>query len=104
MRKRALQRGNNLQHNVPALLERGRESLKALAGAYFVAEVAGQAPGTVEAERVQSVRDSRHGSEGAAFWLVETVPPTDCFPMFAEGPSNPVSRREAVLGPLRLLG
>jgi integrase/recombinase XerD len=51
MRKQALQRRNNLQHNVPALLERGRESLKALAGAYFVAEVAGQAPGTIEAKR-----------------------------------------------------
>jgi hypothetical protein len=49
--RKGLKPTNNLQHNVPALLERGRGSLKALAGAYFVAEVAGQAPGTIEAKR-----------------------------------------------------
>lgn len=48
---KALEPRNNLQHNVPALLERGRDSLRALMGAYFVTEVAGQAPGTIEAKK-----------------------------------------------------
>jgi integrase/recombinase XerD len=41
----------NLQHNVPALLAAGRESLAALAAAYFATEVAGQARGTIDAKK-----------------------------------------------------
>lgn len=42
---------NNQQHNVPALLDRGRGSLRALAEAYFLIEVAGQSPATIDAKR-----------------------------------------------------
>ena len=42
---------NNLQHNVPAILDGATGSLRALAKVYFVTEVAGQAPGTIDAKR-----------------------------------------------------
>jgi integrase/recombinase XerD len=42
---------NNQQHNVPGLLKQGRNSLLALARLYFVTEVAGQAPATIDAKR-----------------------------------------------------
>jgi hypothetical protein len=63
MAKRALVPTNNSQHNgyraadggkmsaVPALLDQGRESLEALARAYFLAEVAGQARATIDTKR-----------------------------------------------------
>ena len=51
MANRALVPSNNQQHNVPALLKQGRESLHALARAYFLTEVAGQAPATIDAKR-----------------------------------------------------
>ena len=49
MAKQALVAGNNLKHNVPALVERSRTSLQALARVYFLTEVAGQAKGTIGA-------------------------------------------------------
>ncbi len=55
MRRNGPKRENNLTHNVaasvPALLERGRDSLKALAAVYVVTEVAGQAKATIAAKR-----------------------------------------------------
>jgi integrase/recombinase XerD len=51
MDKRALIPANNHEHNVPALLKNAGGSLRALANAYFVAEVAGQAKATIEAKR-----------------------------------------------------
>jgi integrase/recombinase XerD len=51
MRKHALVLHNNLQHNVPAVLQEATGSLRALARIYFVTEVAGQAPGTIDAKR-----------------------------------------------------
>jgi hypothetical protein len=51
MGKRALILRDNLQHNVPAALQEATGSLRALARVYFVTEVAGQAPGTIDAKR-----------------------------------------------------
>jgi integrase/recombinase XerD len=51
MTNRGLVPQNNQQHNVPALLAEGRGSLRALARAYFVTEVAGQSPATIDAKR-----------------------------------------------------
>jgi integrase/recombinase XerD len=51
MAKQGLVPANNQQHKVSGLLAQGRSSLRALARAYFVTEVAGQAPATVEAKR-----------------------------------------------------
>ncbi|MFZ0889028.1 MAG: tyrosine-type recombinase/integrase [Candidatus Binataceae bacterium] len=51
MANQGLVPSNNQQHNVPALLEQGRDSLRALARAYFLTEVAGQAPATIDAKR-----------------------------------------------------
>jgi len=51
MADRGLVPADNQQHNVPALLEEGRDSLRALARAYFLTEVAGQAPATIDAKR-----------------------------------------------------
>ena len=42
---------NNLQHNVPAQITQAKHSLVALAELYFRSQVAGQAPGTIEAKR-----------------------------------------------------
>jgi len=78
MTKRALQRSNNLQHNVPALLARGKDSLKALAGAYFVTEVAGQAPGTIDAKkrdlsRFLSFYEELYGHDNPAEWYASVT-------------------------------
>lgn len=51
MGKRSLILRDNLQHNVPAVLQEATGSLRALARIYFVTEVAGQAPGTIDAKR-----------------------------------------------------
>jgi integrase/recombinase XerD len=51
MANRRLVPQNNQQHNVQTLLAQGRSSLRALARAYFVTEVAGQAPATIDAKR-----------------------------------------------------
>jgi integrase/recombinase XerD len=51
MGRRSLVPVNNQQHNVPELLKQGRNSLLALARVYFVTEVAGQAPATIDAKR-----------------------------------------------------
>ncbi|MFN8545525.1 MAG: tyrosine-type recombinase/integrase [Candidatus Binatia bacterium] len=55
MMRKAPKPENNLTHNVPAivpaLLERGKDSLKALAAVYVVTEVAGQAKATIAAKR-----------------------------------------------------
>jgi len=50
MANRALVPAHNQQHNVPKLLSEGKQSLRALARAYFVIEVAGQAPATIDAK------------------------------------------------------
>ncbi len=42
---------DNLEQNVPAALTEATESLRAFARVYFVTEVAGQAPGTIDAKR-----------------------------------------------------
>jgi hypothetical protein len=51
MAKQGLVPANNQQHKVSALLVEGRSSLRALARVYFVTEVAGQAPATIDAKR-----------------------------------------------------
>lgn len=51
MAHRDLVPAHNQQHNVPELLKQGRNSLLALARVYFVTEVAGQAPATIDAKR-----------------------------------------------------
>ncbi len=51
MAKQGLVPANNQQHNVPALIAQGKTSLQALARAYFVTDVAGQAPATIDAKR-----------------------------------------------------
>src|ERR1051326_521625 len=51
MRKQALVVQDNLTHNVPAALAQANGSLHALARIYFVTEVAGQAPGTIDAKK-----------------------------------------------------
>jgi hypothetical protein len=51
MTQRGLVPHSNPPHNVPALLTQGKQSLRALAQAYFLTEVAGQAPATVDAKR-----------------------------------------------------
>src|SRR6266851_6664193 len=51
MTQRGLVPQNNQQHNVQTLLSRGKHSLRALARAYFVTEVAGQSPATIDAKR-----------------------------------------------------
>ncbi len=51
MAKKALVPRDNLQHNVPALLEDARGSLWGLAHIYLTAAVAGQAPATIQAKR-----------------------------------------------------
>src|SRR5216683_6377198 len=51
MANRDLVPAHNQQHNVPKLLSEGKHSLRALARAYFVTEVAGQAPSTIDAKR-----------------------------------------------------
>src|SRR6266851_4479141 len=51
MTQRGLVPQNNQQHNVQTLLAQGKSSLRTLARAYFVTEVAGQAPGTIDAKR-----------------------------------------------------
>jgi hypothetical protein len=51
MGRRSLVPVNNQQHNVPGLLKQGRNSLLALARVYFLTEVAGQAPATIDAKR-----------------------------------------------------
>src|SRR6266404_1180649 len=51
MAKHALVVQDNLEHNVPAALKEAGASLEALARIYFVTEVAGQAPGTIDAKR-----------------------------------------------------
>ncbi len=51
MGKQALVLRDNLQHDVPAGLKDATGSLRALARVYFVTEVAGQAPGTIDAKR-----------------------------------------------------
>src|SRR5438552_5546975 len=51
MAKHALVVSDNLEHNVPLVLKDASGSLRALARIYFVTEVAGQAPGTIEAKR-----------------------------------------------------
>jgi len=56
MANRELVPANNQQHNVPALLVQGRTSLRALARAYFLTEVAGQAPATIDAKRSLELR------------------------------------------------
>ncbi len=50
MAKQGLVPANNQQHKVSALLVQGRSSLRALARVYFVTEVAGQAPATLDAK------------------------------------------------------
>lgn len=50
MDNRGLILGNNPEHNVPAILGGANQSLRSLAKAYFVTEVAGQAKGTIEAK------------------------------------------------------
>jgi integrase/recombinase XerD len=49
--KQGLVPANNQQHKVAALLAQGKNSLRALARAYFITEVAGPAPATIEAKR-----------------------------------------------------
>jgi len=51
MANRRLVPAHNQQHNVPKLLSDGKHSLRALARAYFVTEVAEQTPTTIEAKR-----------------------------------------------------
>jgi integrase/recombinase XerD len=51
MAKHELVPQNNQQHNVQRLLTQGKTSLRALARAYFVTEVAGQSPSTIDAKR-----------------------------------------------------
>jgi hypothetical protein len=51
MTQRGLVPQNNQQHNVQTLLAQGKSSLCALARAYFVTEVAGQSPATIDAKR-----------------------------------------------------
>ena len=51
MGKHALIPANNPEHNVPALLKSAGRSLRALAKACFIAEVAGQAPATSDAKK-----------------------------------------------------
>jgi hypothetical protein len=51
MGNRGLVPANNQRHNVPALLEEGCGSLRALARAHFLPEGAGQAPATIDAKR-----------------------------------------------------
>jgi hypothetical protein len=51
MTKQGLIPANNQQHKVSTLLAQGRHSLHALARAYFVTEVAGQAQATIDAKR-----------------------------------------------------
>src|SRR5712691_3403760 len=51
MTNRGLVPQNNLQHNVQTLLAQGKTSLRTLACAYFVTEVAGQSPATIDAKR-----------------------------------------------------
>jgi integrase/recombinase XerD len=51
MAKQGLIPANNQQHKVSTLLAQGRHSLHALARAYFVTEVAGQAQATIDAKR-----------------------------------------------------
>jgi len=50
MVSRALIPKNNPEHNVPALSKGALSSLRALAKAYFLTEVAGQARATIEAK------------------------------------------------------
>jgi integrase/recombinase XerD len=51
MTNRGLVPQNNQQHKVSTLLAQGKTSLRTLARAYFVTEVAGQAPATIDAKR-----------------------------------------------------
>jgi integrase/recombinase XerD len=51
MAQRGLVPKNNQQHNVQTLLAQGKHSLRSLARAYFVTEVAGQSPATIDAKR-----------------------------------------------------
>ena len=51
MPNRGLVPAHNQRHNVPKLLSEGKNSLRSIARAYFVTEVAGQAPSTIEAKR-----------------------------------------------------
>ncbi len=56
MANRGLVPQNNQQPDVQNLLTQGRSSLRALARAYFVTEVAGQSPATIDAKRRDLVR------------------------------------------------
>ena len=51
MANRDLVPTHNQQHNVPKLLSEGKHSLRALARAYFITEVSGQASSTIDAKR-----------------------------------------------------
>ena len=51
MAKQALVPRKNLPHNVPALFKRARSSLRELARLYFLTEVAGKSPATIEAKK-----------------------------------------------------
>ena len=51
MANRDLVPAHNQQHNVPKLISESKHSLRALARAYFVTEVSGQSPSTIDAKR-----------------------------------------------------
>jgi len=74
MPKQALVPANNLQHNVPALLDRERESLTALARVYFLTKVAGQARATIEAKKRDLERFLRQSRRIVPHGQVSQVP------------------------------
>ena len=69
---------NNQQHNVVVQLERARSSLRALATVYVVTEVAGQAPGTIDAKRRDLARflafyEKLYGHDRPEEWFVSVT-------------------------------
>src|SRR5713101_5635804 len=78
MPNRGLVPQNNQQHNVQRLLVEGRTSLRALARAYFVIEVAGQSPSTIDAKRQDLARFftfyvKLYGHDGPEEWYASVT-------------------------------